>query len=698
MCLVFATLLVCGPIVAADAPDEKSAAQLSPQQISAQKFPRAEWGAPEVNVAHDAVAGSWTIKGKKQTVILNDKNLAIAVRAGPGAWNMIPSAAGDMLVKVGEQDFPLRLADAGKIDIRPYDTGFKTGVRITLNHWSLPTSAGKSEKVDLPLYLTVALEGGAEELVFDVAADESQATLRELNWPTALDAREVDFTVLSNGRGALLPRNWPKPYFPIRSANADGSIKASDSSQVQSNVIESWSMSWWGFQQGKSAMMVIVETPDDAAYQFEHPAGGPTVIGPRWRESLGALRYPRSCRMCFFESGNYVDLAKRYRRYVMDTGLFVSLTEKLARRPVVKELIGTPQARLGILTNIKSDSLHYNKQNPQANHRLTTFADRAAELRQWKKQGIDRLCVVLAGWPREGYDRQHPDELPPAPDAGGWEGMKQVADTCRELGYLFSLHDQYRDYYIDAPSYDPQFAVHEETASAPPQDFPGTRFGTWKEGQVPFMNNWEGGTQTFLNNRFMLGHLVKNYRALFEHGIHPVGVYLDVFGYVPPDEDFNPEHPCSRSEAMHARALCFNWSRNNLGFVGTEAGCDWTIPYVDCVSSMRSYKLVAVPLFNLVYHDAVLTPYSPDDLHGFLNGGMPSLGRDQNANPETAAAVRRMSALHKRVALVEMTRHEFLDANFKQERSSFADGTTVTVDWDAKTVKIQPDVVDPAPN
>ena len=196
----------------------------------------------------------------------------------------------------------------------------------------------------------------------------------------------------------------------------------------------------------------------------------------------------------------------------------------------------------------------------------------------------------------------------------------------------------------------------------------------------------------------MLGHLVKNYRALFEHGIHPEGVYLDVFGYVPPDEDFNPEHPCSRSEAMHARALCFNWSRNNLGFVGTEAGCDWTIPYVDCVSSMRSYKLVAVPLFNLVYHDAVLTPYSPDDLHGFLNGGMPSLGRDQNANPETAAAVRRMSALHKRVALVEMTRHEFLDANFKQERSSFADGTTVTVDWDAKTVKIQPDVVDPAPN
>ena len=41
-------------------------------------------------------------------------------------------------------------------------------------------------------------------------------------------------------------------------------------------------------------MMVIIETPDDAAYQFEHPAGGPTVIGPRWRETLGHLGYLRA--------------------------------------------------------------------------------------------------------------------------------------------------------------------------------------------------------------------------------------------------------------------------------------------------------------------------------------------------------------------------------------------------------------------
>ena len=86
-----------------------------------------------------------------------------------------------------------------------------------------------------------------------------------------------------------------------------------------------------------------------------------------------------------------VDLAKRYRRYAMDTGLFVSLAEKIARRPVVKELIGTPQTRLGILTNIKSDSLKYNKTDPNANHRMTTFDDRAKQLEQMKAAGLERL-------------------------------------------------------------------------------------------------------------------------------------------------------------------------------------------------------------------------------------------------------------------------------------------------------------------
>ncbi|HUG52860.1 MAG TPA: DUF5696 domain-containing protein, partial [Vicinamibacteria bacterium] len=392
--------------------------------------------------------------------------------------------------------------------------------------------------------------------------------------------------------------------------------------------------------------------------------------------------------MAFLAEGDYVAMAKRYRRYAKEAGLFVSLREKIARRPEVQALVGTPLSRVSILRNLREDSQRYDRKDPARNYSLATFDQRAREFRALRARGLDRFHVCLTGWPWLGYDRQHPDELPPAPVAGGWEGMKRLADTVRELGWVFTLHDQFRDYYVDAPSYDPQFAVHEEDETSPPRAFPGTRFGTWKEGRIPFMNHWDGGKQAFLNSRFMLGHLRRNYEWLLAKGIRPDGIYLDVFGYVPPDEDWNPEHPTTRSDNLRDRAACYRWTRERLGLVGTEAACDWTVPHADISSPLRPSRAVPVPLFELVYHDAILTTYNPTDLRGLLAAGLPQPGF---ADVEKdLAAVRRMAELNRRLAHVEMTGHEFLDAGRRKERTTFADGTTVTVDWDANTATVAP--------
>ena len=654
---------------------------------SAQQLTREQWSAPEVNVTQ--ANGKWTIAGKRNTVTLNESDLAMKVQAGDALWQMVPSSANDLLVRSKGVDFHLRLATAPEKLITRYDTGFKTGVKILLSGWN---------SLDLTLVLTLALEARDEELVFDAVASEHEAVVRQLDWPAALDAREVDYTLLSNGRGTLLPRTWPKEYYPIRSITPEGKVAATDHSLLQSNVIESWSMSWWGFQKGKSAMMIIVETPDDAAYQFSHPAGGPTVIGPRWLATLGRLGYPRTARMSFFSDANYVDMAKRYRRYVMDTGRFVSLTEKIARTPGVKDLIGVPQTRLSILRNMSPDSDRYDTKDPSKNYSLTTFDERAGQLRDLKARGFDRVLVFISGWPHLGYDRQHPDSLPPPEKAGGWEGIKRLVDTARELGYPYILHDQYRDYYLDAPSYDAQFAVREEDAKLPAQAFPGSRFGDSKDGDIPMMRHWDGGRQAYLNNRFWLGHLLKNYQLFFDHGITPQGIYLDVIGYVPPDEDFNPEHPTTRSQAMAGRAATMNWSRHNLGIVATEAGADWVIPYVDLINqSGGGSKAILVPLYNLVYHDAVIVSFGARDqqslLRGILNGGVPELPITP-IDEKTLSLMRQMMVLHKRVGLLEMTRHEFLDKNYRKERTTFADGTTVTVDWDANTFTVSPALSD----
>jgi uncharacterized protein DUF5696 len=658
----------------------------------AQQLPRAQWGAPPVTVSQ--ANGKWVVAGKQNKVTLNEADLGIKVQAGGAVWEMLPSSAKDMLVRAQGEEFYVRLADARRIAITRYDTGFKTGVKIILSEWRHTGLLHRGAELDLTLVLTVCLEGRDEELIFDVAAHERGAVVRQLDWPTALDAGAVDYTLLSNGRGTLLPRNWPKEYFPIRTITPEGKIAATDHSVLQSNVIESWAMSWWGFQRGKSGLMLIVETPDDAAYQFRHPAGGPTVVGPRWRATLGRFGYPRTVRMCFFADGNYVSMAKRYRRHAMARGLFVSLKEKIARTPAVKDLIGTPQTRASILRNLKPESDRYDQKDPAKNYSLTTFDERARQLRELKAKGFDRLLVMVSGWPHHGYDHQHPDPLPPPEQAGGWPGLRRLADTCRELGYTFIMHDQYRDYYVDAPSYDPQFAIHEEDTTSRPQAFAGTRFGDWKEGYIPFMRHWDGGVQTYLNARFMLGHLVKNYQLVFDHGIKPQGIYIDVVGYVPPDEDFNPEHPTTRTEAMAGQAACLNWARHHLGIVSTESGADWVIPFVDSVNqSGGTGKAIPLPLYNLVYHDAVIISYGARDqaslLRGLLAGGVPEMPVVQTATDEkTLALIRQMAALHERVALLEMTRHEFLAQNYRKERTTFADGTTVTVDWDAGTVAI----------
>ena len=104
-----------------------------------------------------------------------------------------------------------------------------------------------------------------------------------------------------------------------------------------------------------------------------------------------------------------------------------------------------------------------------------------------------------------------------------------------------------------------------------------------------------------------------------------------------------------------------------------------------------------MPLYQLVYHDAVIVSFGARDektlLQGLLFGGVPEMPIDQVAVSEkTKAFMRQMCALHKRVGMLEMTRHEFLGNNYRKERTTFADGTTVTVDWDSSSYKIEPEL------
>ena len=131
----------------------------------AQAPARQQWGAPDVSVTK--AGGTWVIAGRKNKVTFNVSDLALKVNAGSEVWQMVPSATGDMTVRTEGRDVDLRLADASRIAIVPYDTGFKKGIKISLGNWQI-----QEKPLDLGLTLTVCLEGDDEELVFGIAADE----------------------------------------------------------------------------------------------------------------------------------------------------------------------------------------------------------------------------------------------------------------------------------------------------------------------------------------------------------------------------------------------------------------------------------------------------------------------------------------------------------------------------------------------
>ncbi len=642
---------------------------LFPVRANGQGNSPAERGVPPVAVTH--AGKNWSIAGKYATVTLDGDDLSLAVRRGGTEWRMLPSSDDDLSVMADTSTVKLRLSSATKREIAAYTTGYSTGVTIALSGFR---TGGK--EIDLALQFFVTLETPDDELVCRIVPVEKTAAVKECRWPGGFAPGSTDFTVVPFMQGMLLPDNWPRKVWLYDTMSWGRGLY----------------MPWWGHMKGKSAALVILETPDDAGCVFEHPAGGPTVISPRWVHSLGKLGYPRTARMCFFDTGNYVDMAKRYRRHIIEEGRYRSLDQKIARTPDVGRLIGSPVEHTSILYHITEESSYYDKDHPEKNHVITSFDDRSKALRALAAKGVKKLYVHLDGWGYRGYDNLHPDYLPPCPEAGGWEGMKRFADTCDELGYIFALHDQYRDFYHDAPSYDPRHTIVMEN------------------GGRPFEHTWYGGNQSILCPSLAPGHVMKNHRTLKEHGVHVRGSYLDVFAVVPPEECYNPEHPITRTDCLRYRAESFSIIKNLEGVSSSEEPADWAVPYLDLVHH-GPYALdpnpgkgpsmgIAVPLFNLVHHDEIILPWSmgkgdwgiPETdegfLHALLNAGIPYLSLEPG--DAELARVSHVCSLHERVGTKEMIRHEFLDGSYRRQRTTFSDGTTVTVDFDKGSFDIKP--------
>ena len=549
----------------------------------------------------------------------------------------------------------------------------------------LKTGLGAGERVcygEFPGYGTLSFETrvlvnsttGFVDCTF-VPGDMAGLDVTEICWPAPLAAdEEGSYAVLNTMQGQLLPVDWP----------AEVGEKLPFGGQMGS---ESAYMPWWGEITPQGGYLCYVRQSWDSAYTVKHPAGGPTRIAVRHLPSLGEMRYARTVTYCFVPAGSdYVTLCKLYREIADEEGKPRTLREKAAQNPNVAKLIGCCVMHVEGKTHVTEGSYYYDKEHPERNDRLVPFSHWTERVRFLKQKGVDQLYLHLDGWGQPGYDNQHPDYLPPCKEAGGWEGMKELSDTMRELGYMFGVHDQYRDYYMDAPTYDTDNAA---------MSVDGTLFE---------LARWAGGRQNFLCASLALDYVRRNFEQPFANGIHLEGTYLDVFTCNELDECVNPHHPMTRRECIDARNQCFHYlsahqiapssEEVNDWAVGAQVFCHWA-PYMEGCA-------IPVPLYNLVYHDCVIIPWMmpaghwgiPEGttgfLHALLNGGMGYMdeyaeGEELEENIRQWKVIRE---LQRHVAMEKMVDHKFLNSDRSEQRTVFSDGTRVMVNFKENTYRI----------
>ena len=439
-----------------------------------------------------------------------------------------------------------------------------------------------------------------------------------------------------------------------------------------------------------SGYAAIFETPYDVRYDIDEDR-----VRPLWRHSLGQFRYSRTVRYCFRDNCDYNVIARCYREYLTERGLLVTLKEKFARNPKAERILGLPVIHSGIAAHIAPESMFYDKEHPENNDWHTTFDIRAQELRELKARGLDAAYTHFDGWGKHGYDNLHPSPFPPSPDAGGAEGMKRLADTCAELGYIFGIHDQYRDYYYD----NPDFCIDEAV--------------TYADGSHPFHDVWNGGAHSFLCSVLAPDYVRRNYAEFKKLGINVEAAYLDVFSVVEQDECYHPDHPATREDCARNRRHCLDILTEQGIIPSSEEATDCIIPsMILCHHAPMNctdfgYELdnvgIPIPLLTLVYHDCLIVPWiglpgersgwcipKNDSAYGYaILYGQP-VYCPMNANEEEIKAVKLACANAKRIAHEQMVRHEFVGDGYRVQRTTFSDGTVITVNMDSGEFEICP--------
>ena len=307
-----------------------------------------------------------------------------------------------------------------------------------------------------------------------------------------------------------------------------------------------------------------------------------------------------SCTVRFTGPGDYNRIASAYRQTAQRSGWRVPWSTKIAENPSRTNLFGAINFKLWSALDREMNEESTVEKRSHVNWTFAEAAEIAGHLR--RDLGLDHVLFSIGGWIRRGYDNQHPDVLPAAPECGGNEALAQCSASVRSLGYLFGLHDNYQDMYKDAPSWDEKYLIRH------------------RDGSIAKGGIWAGGRAYVTCSKMALelarrpGNLVA-VRALTGANAY----FIDTTYASGLWECFAPDHPATRADDVHWKQALSDEARRVFGIFGSECGREWAIPHSDFFEGLSGVsgthyhnrqlpdhlQAVPIPLFEMVYHDCI---------------------------------------------------------------------------------------------
>jgi hypothetical protein len=316
--------------------------------------------------------------------------------------------------------------------------------------------------------------------------------------------------------------------------------------------------------------------------------------------SLSLRKTARSFRLQLLGKGDYVSIARAYRPVAREKGWLVTWNEKLEGHPDRARYFGASNFKLWSMLTRQMNEESTREQSVKVNWTFEEAGQVAEHLKNDLR--LDKVLFILGGWIHRGYDNQHPDILPTAPECGGDAAFREACRRIRAQGYLLSLHDNYQDIYRDAPSWNEDY-VNKNAA-----------------GALTVGGKWAGGRAyiTCAQKAVELAKRPQNLASIKKLS-EADSYFIDTTYASGLIECFDRNHPLNKWDDMKWKQAISDYAREVFGSFGSECGREWAIPHSDFFEGLtgvsgayyhnkdllRQLGAVVVPLFEIAYRDCI---------------------------------------------------------------------------------------------